>query len=189
MELLMKYLIDNNYIEQEEHGFIKYGVEVLVLNFLSILSIIGVSVIINNVEMGISFLINFILIRTHLGGFHCKKPVNCLMIFPIIYYLMVYVLNKFPLLLIIKCVFVILILLIDVTPIKNNVNIDKVNFQRCKKILNLLVIFYLLVDFVAYILNINNTVLLRGMNYSIILSTVLYFYEKIERLLKARWFR
>ena len=56
MELLMKYLIDNNYIEQEEHGFIKYGVEVLVLNFLSILSIIGVSVIINNVEMGISFL-------------------------------------------------------------------------------------------------------------------------------------
>ena len=185
MELLIEYLIDNNYIQPDEKGFIKYGMEVLILNFLSIFSIIMVSLITNNIKIGISFIVNFIMIRTHLGGFHCKKPLNCIMSFPIIYYLMVHNLNKFFLQIILKIVLIILPIMVTLTPINNNTSIEKKNFKRCKYILKFLVIFYFFIDLMAVILNMNNLIL-RGMNYSIMLSFVLYFFEKIIRLLKIR---
>lgn len=185
MEFLIEYLIDNDYIQSDEQSFIKYGIEVLILNFLSVFSIIMVSLLTNNMKVGISFIINFIMIRTHLGGFHCKKPFNCVMSFPIIYYLMVYNLNGISLQPMLKIVLIILLIMMTLIPINNNTNIEEKNFQRCKYILKFLVIFYFFIDLIASILNMNNLIL-RGMNYSIILSFVLYFFEKIIRLLKVR---
>lgn len=85
MKYLFNYLINNELIKENEIAILKYGMKVFLLNFISIISILISSFIMDNLLFGFLFLITFIPIRITFGGYHCKKPITCLIMFNSIY--------------------------------------------------------------------------------------------------------
>ena len=73
MDTLINYLTENSYIDKNEQNFIRYGIEVFILNSISVISILMISFLTKNIIIGISFIINFVIVRTNLGGFIVKN--------------------------------------------------------------------------------------------------------------------
>ena len=125
MDTLINYLTENSYIDKNEQNFIRYGIEVFILNSISVISILMISFLTKNIIIGISFIINFVIVRTHLGGFHCQKPLNCIVIFPIIYFCTIRFLGILDFYTMSLVAIIILIIMLFVKPIRNNTCIEE----------------------------------------------------------------
>ncbi|MFQ9072570.1 MAG: accessory gene regulator B family protein [Faecalibacillus faecis] len=84
-------------------------------------------------HIGISFIINFVIVRTHLGGFHCQKPLNCIVIFPIIYFCTILFLGILDFYTMSLVAIIILIIMLFVKPIRNNTCIEEKNILNVIK--------------------------------------------------------
>lgn len=178
MDIIMNYLLNNNYITKNNKNFIKYGIEVFILNNLSIMSILLVSFVTNKIIIGISFIINFIVIRTNLGGFHCKKPLNCILMFPLLYFNLIYIFKVVHIDILILFSLIILNFMLFLKPIKNNCYLKEYDYIRCKNFLNIILIFYILINVYSLIWT-SNVLILRGIDYAVIFSFFLYCIELI----------
>lgn len=164
MTVLMEYLVKNNYLKNEERGMFEYGLKVFILNICSVLSILLVSCLQGEVVVGFVFIINFVLMRTNIGGFHCKSPICCLIIFPILYLIIIYIL------------FVILLVINIINPIRNNKSIKENDVIRCRIKLKLysFLIGFIMICFFKFSLP---TPLIQGISLAIILAFLLYVFE------------
>lgn len=56
---------------------LKYGLQVLIYNLFTILIILTISILFENLQFGLMFLIFFGTLRVSFGGFHCKTLIGC----------------------------------------------------------------------------------------------------------------
>ncbi|MFQ9072571.1 MAG: accessory gene regulator B family protein [Faecalibacillus faecis] len=49
MDTLINYLTENSYIDKNEQNFIRYGIEVFILNSISVISILMISFLTKNI--------------------------------------------------------------------------------------------------------------------------------------------
>lgn len=176
MTVLMEYLVKNNYLKNEERGMFEYGLKVFILNICSVLSILLVSCLQGEVIVGFVFIINFVLMRTNIGGFHCKSPICCLIIFPILYLSLRSIFSFFKLHFIIYILFVILLVINIINPIRNNKSIKENDVIRCRIKLKLysFLIGFIMICFFKFSLP---TPLIQGISLAIILAFLLYVFE------------
>lgn len=179
MLYILNYLIENKYIDEADTLFFKYCIEVTVFNFFSVISIIIIAMLNNELEIGISFLLTFIAIRTNLGGFHCKTPVKCLMLFPILYSLTGLVKNIITIKLFYYLSFISILLLFLAKPIKNNKEIINDDYNKCKKRLHIALKFIVAINLISFISNIFNSIVI-GVDIAVVLSLILYIAKYLE---------
>ncbi len=91
MKKLTQLLIKEKIIVSKEIELIEYGFRAITLNLLTVCSIILASFIINEIFIGLLFLIFFIPLRINLGGYHCKTPLNCISCFTFLYIMIFYI--------------------------------------------------------------------------------------------------
>ena len=66
------------YSDKYDWEILKYGFQVLLFNAISILVIVLIAFINNNITYGICFMLSFGTIRIAMGGYHCKTLTRCL---------------------------------------------------------------------------------------------------------------
>lgn len=80
IDYILEKLIMHNVITFTEKEIYRYGIFVILFNSLILISFILVGLTLKKVYNVILFLIFFIPIRVMLGGYHCKKPLNCFLV-------------------------------------------------------------------------------------------------------------
>ena len=78
-------LVQINIIEQEKKNIYAYGFELLISSVLGVASLIVVSIIFNYPFMWIPYLMAFIPLRIHAGGYHANTHFLCITSYIIIY--------------------------------------------------------------------------------------------------------
>ena len=73
-----------------------YGIEVILLNSILMLALLGISIVGRDLILFIGFLLFFIPIRTFAGGYHAKHSETCFVISVGIYILTMIIFNQFP---------------------------------------------------------------------------------------------
>lgn len=77
---LSKWLFKKGYIKNDQLNDIRYGVEVILSNFISLISIILIGLIIHQIKITTLFLFVFIGLRFMYEGYHAKKFLSCLLL-------------------------------------------------------------------------------------------------------------
>lgn len=177
IQLFLNFLIKNEYISNSDYEIYQYGLISILLNFLTILSIITISSIFKNFLFSVFFLISFIPIRINLGGYHCKTPISCLISFNIIflvhYTLVNNIMNFYYIHTgIIIMIFILLLIKPHISRQKRNV-IYPIYKKNCFVLLNII-----------YIIVFNNTVLLKAIFISLLMNILLYTAAKIQYYLQ-----
>lgn len=75
------YLIKNNVISKDDQEIYDYGLFVVFFNSLSLLSIIILGMLFNDITYSLYLILFFVPIRTLLGGYHAKTPYTCFIFF------------------------------------------------------------------------------------------------------------
>ncbi len=78
---LTKFICKNIKIEDDMIEVYRYGIEITISSALNIILIILTSLILSDIECGIIFLIEFILLRSFTGGYHANSYFMCNLIF------------------------------------------------------------------------------------------------------------
>lgn len=86
-ERLLNYLVNKNTIDKQDDviAFYRYGIEITISSILNVLIILFLSLIFNEMIMGIIFLLIFIPIRQFTGGYHADTYFKCNTIFAVCY--------------------------------------------------------------------------------------------------------
>ncbi|WP_352230749.1 accessory gene regulator B family protein [Thomasclavelia cocleata] len=112
---IIEFLCNQFDSEQYDKDILKYGLEVLIYNTLTIAILIILSLIYNNLYFGLIFIPVFSILRITIGGFHCKTVFGCtslmIIIYTIVFFLISlpeynYLLHKFSLFLIFLLIFI-----------------------------------------------------------------------------------
>lgn len=182
----MRYIIDClckcNYLENTEKDYYLFGLKVLILNVLTILVGLIVSIIYRNLEFGICFLCIYVLMRINLGGYHCSKPARCILVFSTINLLINYLSFKInDNIAILLGLLSVLLLLIKNDPIKNNQNVCEKNIENSKKIIYLLIYLFIMGIIVCYVFDLKTNLLLISACYANVLNCILYYIELYRR--------
>lgn len=82
---IIEFLCNQFDSEQYDKDILKYGLEVLIYNTLTIAILIILSLIYNNLYFGLIFIPVFSILRITIGGFHCKTVFGCTSLMIIIY--------------------------------------------------------------------------------------------------------
>lgn len=75
---------------------------------------------------------------------------------------------------------IILIIMLFVKPIRNNTCIEEKEYIKYNKILKTSLVLYILINIYSFIYGINYLII-RGVNYAIVLSFLLYCFELVKR--------
>lgn len=89
-------LIKNKIVDIEKHDIYVFGVEVLLLNSLNILTALVVSIITGTKLHFLAFIFVFVPLRIFSGGYHAKTSEVCYLITTGTYVLSVLCVNRFP---------------------------------------------------------------------------------------------
>lgn len=83
--LVVNVLINKKSIEEKERPIYLYGAMLLLSTLAGLLSIIVISLIFFDFVTVLFFLIFFIPLRVHAGGYHCKKYSSCFIVSNILF--------------------------------------------------------------------------------------------------------
>lgn len=161
-------LIKNKILNIKKRDIYVYGIEVILLNFILLLSLLGISIVGNNLLFFIGFLLFFVPIRTFSGGYHAKNSEICFGISVGSYTVAMIIFNMFSnlyknVIVIILFILAIVILLI-LSPLKNpNHPLADYQYKRNKRIV-----------FGIAIIDIMLFVIFAKMNYAIASSEVIF---------------
>ena len=75
--LICKYLSKNNVITEELKDVYVYGFELLLSFIFSVLAIIFLGLLTNNITISLTYLFIFILTRRYVGGYHASTHFKC----------------------------------------------------------------------------------------------------------------
>lgn len=173
---ILNWIIDGQDIDENEYAIYDYGMDVLLMNLIPIISVISLSMFFNCFDYGVIFLLSFIPIRVTIGGFHCSKVINCILIFSILFLITICLknLNCYSF---IRCCGIISILTVwFITPITYD-NLDDYdnNLSNAKKTIKLVCIAFMIM-----IITVNNNNFLFGIYIACILNVLLYFVGKYD---------
>lgn len=73
--------------DKYDYGILKYGLEVFFYNLFTILLLLCLSCLINNVQFGLVFIISFCSLRVIIGGYHAKTILHCTILTSLIFLL------------------------------------------------------------------------------------------------------
>ena len=74
---VVKQLIENETIREEDEELYIYGLQQGLIIILNIFTTIGIGFIFGMVWQSILFMLTYIPLRTYAGGFHAKTQINC----------------------------------------------------------------------------------------------------------------
>lgn len=90
---IVEYLCNQFDSKEFEKDILKYGLEVLIYNFLTLSILIVLSLIFKNLDFGFIFIPSFTLLRITIGGFHCKTIFGCTTLMITIYTIINYLVS------------------------------------------------------------------------------------------------
>lgn len=122
INLLVKYLINNNVIEDADIDIVKYGVKSFGLNVSNIICLLLISLIFDDLIIGLLFLIFFIPIRVLIGGYHCSTAMKCFASFNLLF-IGIYIVSNYIKYIHVYCYVLIAILLISRNYVSSKKNI------------------------------------------------------------------
>lgn len=93
---LSKILVDYNVILEEDKEIYDYGLFVLIFNFLCLASMFFLGYLCQQIGFTIGFLLFYLPNRIIVGGYHCRTPKTCYMLFNLIF-MLILVCNKLDL--------------------------------------------------------------------------------------------
>lgn len=184
--IILEYLDKHQNKEtiKQEIDIYRYGLEVFILNFLNIISILLLGYLSNTFLEALIFLITFIILRQLTGGFHFKSYILCnfsficmYLLFLLFYYLRIWeLIQNIYFIIINSC----LIYIMYMTPIEN------VNKPLSKNKLKILKIkkFYISLIFLCVYMILKPLIIMNAMAYAIILDVLLIIIEKVKEVLK-----
>lgn len=116
-------LIKNKILDIKNRDVYVYGIEVILLNSILLLALLGISIVGKGLLLFIGFLLFFIPIRTFAGGYHAKHSETCFGISVGVYIVAMIIFNQFPDLyknIIVIALFILaIIILLSWSPLKN----------------------------------------------------------------------
>ena len=81
MKTICRYLVNSLGLDQETYDVIYYGLFVVVTNLFSILSVLLLGLLLNELNKTALFLLFFGPLRLYLGGYHASSPMKCYILF------------------------------------------------------------------------------------------------------------
>lgn len=145
---LSSFLYKQKIIEEEQIPVIDYGLHYLIINIITIGSLIIIGIIFSQVIQMIGAIIGFFLIRNAIGGYHTKREITCFILTvsmltgDLILINLIYYFNFSPLLLLLITV-VAWFLIIIVKPVEHEnrkFTVEEFKLFRRKSITNMLII-------------------------------------------------
>ena len=70
-------LVSNKIISIENRKYYTYGIELVLNNFIILLSIALISVLTKNIFISLIYVVTYCSIRNYVGGYHCKTHIKC----------------------------------------------------------------------------------------------------------------
>ena len=175
-------LIRKNILNIRNRDIYAYGIEVILLNSILLMSLLGISIIGNNLMFFGEFLLFFVPIRTFAGGYHAKHSETCLAISIGIYSVAMIIYNRFPNLyrsVFAICLFIVaIVILIVESPLKNPKHpLADYQYRRNRVIVYGIITIYVVL-FVIF--SITNYTIASGEVIFTILVSVLLIVGKLE---------
>ena len=84
-EKFINYISKYTDLSLFDNNALKYGLQVLVYNIFTIVLLLVVSIIFNNIIFSLIFIPIFCILRITIGGFHCKTIIGCTLLMASIY--------------------------------------------------------------------------------------------------------
>lgn len=163
---LTNIFINNHIIDKEDVEIYEYGIFVVLFNLLSIGAIIVLGILFNRLSFTLEFLLFYIPNRMIIGGYHCKTPQRCFITFTssyIIILISTYIIPYTDILYLISILLYIFLLIM--------------HFKTQKSFK----IFLTLCFIIFIILTMNIMTLRQAFIYAIVLNTILYEVNAINR--------
>ncbi len=186
LHIILEYLDKHQSGEtiKQEIDIYRYGLEVFILNFLNIISILLLGYLSNTILEALIFLITFIILRQLTGGFHFKSYNLCYfsficmyLLFLQFYYLRIRELDQnIYFIILTSC----LIYIMYMTPIEN---VNKPLSKNKLKILKVKKFYVSIIFWSIYIIS-KDLIIMNAMAYAIILDVLLIIIEKVKEVVK-----
>lgn len=78
---IINLLLKEHLINQDDIEIYKYSLFVISFNFICIFSLIFWGCLFNLLNFTLLFILYYLPIRIYIGGFHCKTPLKCFLLF------------------------------------------------------------------------------------------------------------
>lgn len=85
MNIIIQMLVENKILNECDEDIVIYGIKSIIFNLTSVISILVLSILLNDLYVGLFFLMFFIPLRMILGGYHCKNAISCFVCFNLLY--------------------------------------------------------------------------------------------------------
>lgn len=163
---LTNIFINNHIIDKEDAEIYEYGIFVVLFNLLSIGAIIVLGILFNRLSFTLEFLLFYIPNRMIIGGYHCKTPQRCFITFTSSYIIILISTYIIPYSNILYLISILLYIFLLIMHFKT---------QKSFKI------FFTLCFIIFIILTMNIMTLRQAFIYAIVLNTILYEVNAINR--------
>lgn len=82
---IINLLLKENLINQEDVEIYRYSLFVISFNFICIFALILWGYLFDLLNFTLLFILYYLPVRMYIGGFHCKTPLNCFLLFNLSY--------------------------------------------------------------------------------------------------------
>lgn len=171
-ERLKDYITENNL--DYNYEMIWYAIEIILFNIITISICLFISVMMDEFIFGIFFIILFAILRIKYGGFHCKKPITCILTMICVFSLVIHIKNNY--------LFISNYLTLCIVNIFLFVSIQ-FKEKDFKGIIFLL--FCLSAYFVFYYTNLLSDNLMLAILFSVMIFDIFYCYKYFRNTLKC----
>lgn len=174
-------LLKNKVLNVDNREVYVYSIEVILLNFILLSSLLGISIVGNSEVFFLGFLLFFVPIRTFAGGYHAKHSETCFVISVGVYMVGMVFFNYFPNLyknVITVALFILAVIILLIwAPLKNaNHPLTDYQYKRNQKVV-----------FVLTIINIGLFILFSKVNYKIAVSEIIFIVFAAVSMLMGKF--
>lgn len=93
---IVDLLITNSIIEKKDKDIFFYSIEVFISLIVNLIVAFILSLIFNRIINGVIFIVSFKLLRKKIGGYHAKTQGGCIIIFSLVYFLYLIIIQTIP---------------------------------------------------------------------------------------------
>lgn len=156
---ISSFLWQHNIISEQETDVCRYGLEIFISSLVQVVSIIIVSVFMNNFFQTCIFFAVFIPLRMYAGGYHAKTKLRCYAVSVLVYITFTIMINIIPSstynsIIFISSVFSVFIVYLFAPIVHINKHVNSIEIQNYKRIALIICIFEslfcLVLNFVLY---------------------------------------
>ncbi|MBQ1658303.1 MAG: accessory gene regulator B family protein [Clostridia bacterium] len=149
------FCLYKNVIAAERYALYVYGTELLISSFISLLTLVIISIILGTFKESVLFFLAFVSLRKYTGGFHCKTYFKCNCMFIFTYLLCITALKTMTYfnlsrMILFGCFFMASMIIVSFAPIEN-VNKPILENKKMRiKVYSILVFFIHLLVYVVF---------------------------------------